>query len=111
MIRTKNAWISRNLSLVMGIVMFNFSIYLAEIDVMQKLKPSKQLIELLISFGENPDLEEEQVGNTLELDLFFHHKSDRASSLPYYMLGGMCMHELSPFVSHPRETVTPPPEG
>ena len=96
-------------TIALSILMFNFSIYLAEIDAMQRFRPNQQLVDYLVSLADIHGLEEDQT-QTIEVDLFLHLKNDNSISSPYYMIRKQRMDTSSIPIYHPQEAVTPPPE-
>jgi hypothetical protein len=96
---------------LLGVMMFNFSIYLAEIDAMQRLKPNKQLVEYILTLADDlQDIEEDPVP-VIEVDLFFQHGKEKSMGLPFWLVRKSRFYHSCELIYEPQETVTPPPEG
>jgi hypothetical protein len=108
----QNSYCLRLISLIVAFIMLNFSVYLAEVDALQRVTHTDNLIECIADLMvQSPIEEEEQHSDTTSiLDLFWsntRHQHDVNSFLNVKKNG---LHTLPYVKSHSTDTETPPPE-
>lgn len=92
--------------------MINFSVYLAEVDVVQQFRPSQSLVQFLVNMMiQNPAEEESHTATDLKIDLFFAYTVQDNLLASFFLIHNKHYDDSSFFASLSQDTMTPPPEA